>query len=280
MFHNHMVITSILNNNAIIAKDTDGKEIVVFGTGIGFKGKKGQRVDESKIQCTYVRNEDSYTIPPGDIPVQFLELTNEIFELAKLSGLKNLKRSLFFALADHLYMAFERMNQGILMENPFLQDIMLYFPEEYNFARQCKPIIDNRLKLNIDENEIGYIALHLIEENKKLDNTNVKECIALMNKIINLASEELIPEDIDKESFQYSRLLMHVKLFAYRYLQRQELDDMNNYEIEKTLNQHFEREMKCIDKISEELYKEYGQKISKQDKFYLALHFKNCQTFR
>ena len=44
-----MVITKVFNNNAVIAKDTENREIVLMGCGIAFKKKNGDEVDKQLL---------------------------------------------------------------------------------------------------------------------------------------------------------------------------------------------------------------------------------------
>ena len=45
-----MVIYKILNNNLILSRDGQGHEVIVKGCGIAFQKKKGQQVEESRIE--------------------------------------------------------------------------------------------------------------------------------------------------------------------------------------------------------------------------------------
>ncbi|MGF7430844.1 CAT RNA binding domain-containing protein [Thermoanaerobacterium thermosaccharolyticum] len=49
-----MIIEKIFNNNAIVAKDSDNRELVVMGRGIGFKKSVGEKVDETLIEKTFI----------------------------------------------------------------------------------------------------------------------------------------------------------------------------------------------------------------------------------
>ena len=42
-------IVQPLNNNVVMGYDRKKGEVIIIGTGIGFRAKKGDQVDESKI---------------------------------------------------------------------------------------------------------------------------------------------------------------------------------------------------------------------------------------
>ena len=43
-------IKKVLNNNVVFSKNKDGKDIILTGLGLGFQKKKGEFVDENKIE--------------------------------------------------------------------------------------------------------------------------------------------------------------------------------------------------------------------------------------
>ena len=47
-----MKIKKILNNN-MVCVDHGGKEMIVSGKGIGFKRKKGEKIDISRVEKMY-----------------------------------------------------------------------------------------------------------------------------------------------------------------------------------------------------------------------------------
>lgn len=273
-----MEIITILNNNALIAKEQGKRETVVFGKGIGFQKRKGDIVDKDKIETIYVRSDDSFALSASDIPYAFLKTTNEILLTAKQEGIENLKDSLFFSLADHLYMMIERLKEGINVGNPFLHDIKMYFPHEFSIALKAKDIIKKNLGVEVDEEECGLIALHIIEENMLLrDTVSSKEVLELVKEITNIVLKDLHLEDIDRCCYQYSRLVTHIKFFVYRYISGTELQDEIDSDMQKLVDLHFKEELRTTERISEYLNQRFHKNISRQEKVYLYIHFRNCR---
>ena len=52
-----MKVKKVINNNVIISENEQGSEIIVMGSGIGFKKKVSDVVDSQLIEKTYVSNE-------------------------------------------------------------------------------------------------------------------------------------------------------------------------------------------------------------------------------
>ena len=79
-----MKITKLLNNNAIIAMN-HGKEVIIIGTGVGFKAKIGDKVDNDKIQKVFSLNDNANRLLEliKEIPDVYLEITEMIIAYGK-----------------------------------------------------------------------------------------------------------------------------------------------------------------------------------------------------
>ena len=50
-----MIVEKILNNNVVVAIDPNTKkEVIIMGSGIAFKRKVGQEIEEDKIEKIFV----------------------------------------------------------------------------------------------------------------------------------------------------------------------------------------------------------------------------------
>ncbi|NCB33254.1 MAG: hypothetical protein EOM64_05150, partial [Erysipelotrichia bacterium] len=49
-----MIIIQVLNNNVVMADDSVKGEVIAVGSGIGFHAKRGQNIDDSKVQKVFV----------------------------------------------------------------------------------------------------------------------------------------------------------------------------------------------------------------------------------
>lgn len=103
--------------------------------------------------------------------IEVMDITNKMMELAedefKIS-LKNDER-LFKDLANHLGPSINRLNMGLEIRNPLLDEIKSKYSYAYNGVEKISRIIKDKLNINsIPESEIGYIAMHFasaIEKN-------------------------------------------------------------------------------------------------------------------
>ncbi|MCD7806934.1 MAG: PRD domain-containing protein, partial [Lachnospiraceae bacterium] len=113
-------IVQPLNNNVVMGYEKKRGEIVVVGTGIGFHAKKGDVIDESRIQKVFTtENNEKLMELIGQIPPEYLELVEDIFLYAeKEFGILQEDQETL-ALVDHIHFAVKRLKEGMQLDNPF-----------------------------------------------------------------------------------------------------------------------------------------------------------------
>lgn len=73
-------------------------------------------------------------------------------------------------LEYHLSFALNRLMFNIKVDNPLLDEIKKCYPLGYEFARVAAKVIERKYSLKVDEDELGYMALHFtsfIERSKQ-----------------------------------------------------------------------------------------------------------------
>lgn len=230
-------VKKVLNNNTIIAIGAgDNQEYLLIGKGIGFGKKVSQRTEAPEGTAVYALYEQTERgkaaeLVKGIEPV-FLEIAEQVLkESERVFG--RIDWSILFPMADHIAFAVKRIRSNEQISNPLTGDIRALFHMEYTVAECIRPILAERLSVEIDEHEIGYIALHI---HSAIDSENValsmqiagtvRECIQLV--------EGETGKKIDMLSLSYNRLMNHVRYMAARAIKGEELKiSMNDYMAEK-----------------------------------------------
>ncbi|WP_144552558.1 BglG family transcription antiterminator [Bacillus sp. X1(2014)] len=111
---------------------------------------------------------------------QIDDIVNEILETIdrELSlGIKN-DQELYMAICLHLKPAIHRFHYGIHLPNPLLDEIKSNYPAAFQAAVIASMVLREKLEVDINESEIGYLALHLgaAIENAK-SGRKVKRCL-------------------------------------------------------------------------------------------------------
>lgn len=100
-------IERILNNNIVSAIDEDAQELLILGKGLGFNSKVGDPINESKIEKVFELKDDTmdkFKMIVNEIPIQFLEVTDDIVKLFKMKTTKDISDVIYISLSDHLYL--------------------------------------------------------------------------------------------------------------------------------------------------------------------------------
>ncbi|PAO26620.1 transcription antiterminator LicT, partial [Vibrio vulnificus] len=100
-----MRIERILNNNIVSAIDEDAQELLILGKGLGFNSKVGYPINESKIEKVFELKDDTmdkFKMIVNEIPIQFLEVTDDIVKLFKMKTTKDISDVIYISLSDHL----------------------------------------------------------------------------------------------------------------------------------------------------------------------------------
>ena len=212
-------IAKTLNHNSFIGvEEENNREYLVMGKGIAFGKKTGQRVqpgDDARIYSLTEMTErgNARTIVQGVSPLS-LELASAVLDEAEKEFGK-IDRSIVFPMADHLDFAVRRIQNGEQISNPLTDDIRVMFYKEYKVASCIRELLKERLQIEIDEHEIGYLALHvhsaIVEENV----SQAMEVARAVRESISLV-EHITGHTIDVMSLSYNRMMNHIKYMVAR----------------------------------------------------------------
>jgi beta-glucoside operon transcriptional antiterminator len=274
-----MIIKTVFNNNSVIALDDKEEEFVLFGCGIGFKVSKGDQVNQSKIEKIFTLKEKDNTAISEiknlliNIPEDITSVTFNVVEYIKNNSEDKLSDSLYVTLMDHLNMAVELYKKDVVNPNLMMYEIKKYHPSEYELAKKSREIINTTLNIDLNEYEIGHIALHIINAkiNKKASKKtlNALEMTKKIKDIINIINYRF-KLHFEQDSFVYERLIYHLKfLIMATDSKKQKVPDveLDAKMIEEFFNKYPDV-LKCIEKI--EIY--LNTKFNRDEKFYLTVH--------
>ena len=274
-----MIIKTVFNNNSVIALDDKEEEFVLFGCGIGFKVSKGDQVNQSKIEKIFTLKEKDNTAISEiknlliNIPEDITSVTFNVVEYIKNNSEDKLSDSLYVTLMDHLNMAVELYKKDVVNPNLMMYEIKKYHPSEYELAKKSREIINTTLNIDLNEYEIGHIALHIINAkiNKKTSKKtlNALEMTKKIKDIINIINYRF-KLHFEQDSFVYERLIYHLKfLIMATDSKKQKVPDveLDAKMIEEFFNKYPDV-LKCIEKI--EIY--LNTKFNRDEKFYLTVH--------
>ncbi|NFK77457.1 PRD domain-containing protein [Clostridium botulinum] len=276
-----MKVVKVINNNLIKSFDDNNNEILVMGCGLGYKKTPGHEVDEKLIERIYTCNDrkDSNQLTKllEKIPLEHIQVTNQIVSFAKASLGKKLNENVYITLADHINFAIERQKDGVAIKNALLWEIKKFYNHEFLVGKEALSIIKNKLGVTLSEDEAGFIALHIV--NALMDDISIEKATKMtkmIEKILNIIKYYFNLE-LDEYSIHYERFITHLKFFAQRLFTETIISDGDTQFI-KVLKKQYKKEYGCTLKVRDFIKKEYGCELTEDEMIYLTIHIKRITS--
>lgn len=269
-----MRIVRVCNNNVAVVVPENGREMVVFGSGICFQKKAGDEVDSSRIEKRFVTEDHAVLTRVEEllkrVPEVYFTITEEIAGMIKKESELTVSESIYITLMDHICLALEREKKGIILENPLLGDIRQIYKTEYELAKKARRIIENHLDVRISDSEVGFITLHIVNAsmNQQFNVTmRAPKLIATILEIIRIH----FSMEFNEESFHYERFLRHLQFFVKRVLDNRETQETETFLYDMAVKAYPEA-LACVNKIALFIEMNYKIKVSNAEKGFLAYH--------
>lgn len=275
-----MLIDKVLNNNVVITRNAEDKEVIAMGRGLGFQMSAGMKLDPEKIEKTFSVDSNGeldtrYQELLQAIPQQILLVTENIIEHAASVLSNQLHPSVRVSLADHIHFAIERCIQGKTVKNAMLWEIKKFYASEYALGVAALAKIKKASGIQLGEDEAGFIALHLVNAQLNDDMHNTMDITSLINDIINLIKYHLRIE-MDEESLSYQRLVTHLKFFAQRlfHANTQQSDDDSLF---VSVREEYPKSFSCTQKIYLFIEKKLSHHMTKEEMMFLTIHIERVR---
>ena len=265
-------VSKVLNNNGVIAIDMDeNKEYVILGKGVGFGKKVSQRFDKPEGCTTYRLEQETERGSAKElvkgIEPEYLEIADAILtESQKVFG-DSIDRGILFPLADHISFAVARIRRNEQISNPLTEDIKVLFYSEFKVAETLKTILRERLQIEIDDHEVGYVALHIHSAIGDEKVSVAMQTARAVRKCIDMI-EKATGKPIDVLSLSYNRLMNHMKYMVARASTGEKLNlDMNEYMLDQ-----YPQAYKVATDICKNLEGCIGHNLDETETGYMAMH--------
>ena len=274
-----MRVNKVINNNIVSALDSEGKEIVVMGRGLGFGAKPGKEIPEAKIEKIFRLDSqntmDRFKELLSNLPLEHIQVSAEIINYAKNVLNRSLNQNIYVTLTDHINFAIERFRKQMRFSNPLLSEIKAFYKEEYLIGEYAVALIEKEIGIRLPIDEAGFIALHVVTAEY---NTAMRETIDITNLIQNVVGmvRDYFHVGLDETSLNYQRFVTHLRFLAQRIVAG-ELLDGGNPEFNRLISQMYPEEYACSLKIREHIKSVYSHDVTDEETAYLAVHIKRIR---
>lgn len=274
-----MKIDKIINNNIVSAIEADGKEVVIMGRGLGFGMKPGKEIPEGKIEKVFrldsQNSTDKFKELLANLPLEHIQASTEIINYAKSVLNRRLNQSIYITLTDHINFAIERFKERMVFTNPLLNEIKMFYKEEYLVGEYAVALIERRIGIKLPVDEAGFIALHIVNAEY---NTVMRDTIDITNLIQNVVKivKEYFSMDLDETSLNYQRFVTHLRFLAQRIIGGEMLNS-ENPEFNQLISQMYPEEYACSLKLKDYIQVTYHHDVTEEETAYLAVHIKRIR---
>ncbi|KRM23650.1 PRD domain-containing protein [Latilactobacillus graminis] len=214
------------NNNAALVEDEQALEWIVIGNGVGFGKHLGDLIDETKIERRFIA-----TGPKGFDTTQIQALTTinakllaimaEMVTLVESALNTQITDHQYLILADHLQFAIKRTDaQAMLTDQSLFWELRSLFPTEYQVAQRIIQLINQKLALQLPDDETVPLTYHLV--NIKNGDSAIEDTMIMTKLVANIIS--IVQKNygiiLDETSFNASRFISHLRYFIIRRLKQ------------------------------------------------------------
>ena len=263
-------IVKILNHNAVIVHEQDtNSTLLILNTGVGFGKKINEYIEIDGIETVYhiqpMSSKGKTDVLLHNLDPIYIEISSDIMMKAK-ETFEDIDENKLLPLADHIAFAINRMQNKMQITNPFSNEIRLLYPEEWKIAAKSREIIFNKLGHLINDDEIGFITLHL-HSTQEMSNDDAFIMAIIVNESIREIEKEYDIE-IDLNSLSYSRLMIHMKYLIARLHEDEVITlDMEDY-TKESIPDSYALAVRIIKRIEDSLNRE----VPVIETGYLAMH--------
>ncbi|WP_386698294.1 BglG family transcription antiterminator LicT [Lonepinella sp. MS14436] len=268
-------ITKIFNNNAILAENEHGTELVILGKGISFNKKVGDLANEQAIEKTFSLNKSIFathlTEILSEIPPQYFRLTHRIIKHANRLLGTELSNNIYVSLTDHIYHAVERLHHQQPIQNGLSYEIQRLYKKEFAIGQYAVQLINREMKVEMTDDEAGFIALHIF--NARTDSEMpetyrtmqiIKDILAIVGYHFNLV--------LDPNDFDCGRFITHLQHFSQRLFSNQEIPNFGDDFLYQQTRKAYPDVYQCVEKINKYLVKNFDKTLNQDEQLYLAIH--------
>ena len=265
-----MKIIKKINNNVALAQDENGRNLVAFGSGIGFPSMPYELNDLSKIERTFYDVKKEHIRMFDDADEKVISIAVDIVDYARKHINKNIGDYLYYVLVDHINFAIERFKNNVYVPMKLSNEIKFNYDKEYEVGDWAWRYINSQFNINLPKDERSIIAMHIVESEESSHQSQREVSFEdISNRVIEIISKDLDIE-IDRDGFNYYRFETHLKYLLQR------LDDQplksENVEMFSVMKDKYPNVYATTKDVCDYLKTYTGMNIEEEEMLYLMLH--------
>lgn len=273
-------IEKVINNNIVSSRDELGQEIIVMGRGLGFQKRKGDMLEDSKIEKIFriesQTSMDRYKDLVANLPWEYIQVSNKIISFATQKLNIRLNQNVYLTLTDHISFVIDRYKEGMFFPNTLYGEVKRFYPDEFAIARVALQFIYEETNIQLPDEEAASIAIHLVNAEF---NIKVRDSFIMTNVIGDIVEildrEHYTPE---KESLNRDQLLSNLKFLVHRMLLLVPQETEKDEEYMEFIKRYCKEEYQVATQIEQHVHNKYKCEMTEQEKIFLSVMLKSVKT--
>ena len=264
-------VEKILNHNVVLCRDESQRNLIAFGTGIGFNKKSGDSLDEARIVNLYgLKNLARCEKLISETEDQIVSLSEQIIRELEECFSQDFDRNIHVSLLDHLQFSVKRYRENMIVQNVFLDETAYFYPKEFAFAKQALAMVNESLKINLPLSEAGFLCMHIHAALHHEDLSFTNFSFQVMQDILGLIETDL---GIDLKQYEDARqrLMTHIRFAIKRSLEHSEIQN----DLQEVIQERYVRAFALAKKISTVVQEKYDLSLNEAELAYLSIHLEN-----
>ncbi|MFB7241045.1 transcription antiterminator BglG [Streptomyces populi] len=271
----------VLNNNVVLAREENGRPVILTGRGIGFGSQQGKPVDTTLVERVFVPADDRDHAPGSDadcladalalISEEVLQAVVTALGDVGIEGRESTRPTLAIAIADHVAGALDRAAQGIVIEYPLRPEVQTLYAAEYAQAQLLLAAINKYVTPQLEASEATALALHLVNAGFVSGDLSFTYTMTGVIQQMLAVVRERYGVDVSHESMNVARFITHVRYLFVRIQQHQQLTGQETT-IGKGIREHYPEATHTAQQLATIVELRLGRRLSEDEVSYLALH--------
>lgn len=274
-----VTIEKALNNNVVIGRDAF-EEVILIGRGIGFGKKSGDSLEIDQAEKVYKlegqQDTSRYQTLLTMADETLFQSTLEAIELIDDMTSEKINNRILLSLTDHLLFAMKRMEEGMEMSNPFVNETKALYPKEFKIAEAVVDMFNQKYKIHLPEAEVGFIALHVHSSiyNRSLRDMNV------LSEVVHQAITMIeygLDTKVDQSSIQYDRFVRHISFCVQRVMNGESVPTQEQFD--SLLKAQYPICYNISVKIVKMIQNKLQRKVYDSEVVYLTMHIQHFEHY-
>ncbi|WP_411842730.1 glucose PTS transporter transcription antiterminator GlcT [Salinicoccus sp. HZC-1] len=274
-----VTIEKALNNNVVIGKD-EFEEVILIGRGIGFGKKPGDSLEIDQAEKVYKlegqQDTSRYQTLLTMADETLFQSTLEAIELIDEMTSEKINNRILLSLTDHLLFAMKRLEEGMEMSNPFVNETKALYPKEYKIAEAVVDMFNQKYGIHLPDAEVGFIALHVHSSiyNRSLRDMNVLS--EVVHQAITMI-EHGLDTKVDQSSIQYDRFVRHISFCVQRVMNGESVPTQEQFD--SLLKAQYPVCYNIAVKIVKMIQNKLQRKVYDSEVVYLTMHIQHFEHY-